>query len=171
MEPWVSGLFTLIVSGGIAYATARITERQKAESAATVAKINSEAEVRDSYTNFAKTTADITKDMLAPMATQLKTITNENLTLQNLIAQLRTDNDTLRVEQQRLKQVEANQRQKIDAQAKEIDHLKARLSSLEKLDIQRQEEIRQFKNENEKLQAKVAQITALLVDTGKLGKE
>lgn len=170
MEPWQSGLLTIVVSGIVALASGYFTESQKGKNSRDVATIGSQAELQDSLANWAKTATDVTNNMLAPLASQLDAVTKENLTLQKLIAQLRTDNDTLRVEQQRLKQVEANQRQKIDAQAKEIDHLKARLASLEKLDIQRRDELKAIQDENEKLQAKVERITAAL-DTGKFGKE
>ncbi len=110
--------------------------------------------------------ADASTNMLAPLATQLEAVTKENLTFQKLIAQLRTDNDKLKLEQQRLKQVEASQRAKIEAQEQQIDQLKARLASLEKIDVQRQEELKAIKNENEKLQSRVERITAVL-DTGK----
>ncbi len=169
MEPWQSGLLTVAVSGVVAIATGYFTERQKGKNSKDVATISSQAELQESYGSMLKMAADASTNMLAPLATQLEAVTKENLTLQKLIAQLRTDNDKLKLEQQRLKQVEAAQRKQIEAQEQQIDELKARLSSLEKIDIQRQEELKAIKNENDKLLAKVERITAAL-DTGKFNK-
>ena len=158
MEPWQSGLLTVAVSGVVAIATGYFTERQKGKNSKEIATISSQAELQESYGSMLKMAADASTNMLAPLATQLEAVTKENLTLQKLIAQLRKDNDVLKLEQQRLKQVEASQRRQIEEQEREIDRLKARLSSLEKLDIQRQEELKVIRDENDKLQAKVDRI-------------
>lgn len=152
----------------ISYIVSIYLKRQDVENSQAVARINSTAEMQESYATWSKTAADVTKDMLAPMAAQLKTVTSENLTLQDPVKQLRTDNKKLAIEQQRLKQVEASQREKINKQSKEIDQLKARLASLEKLDLQRQGEIQAMKSENDRLQEKVNRISQAL-DTGKFG--
>lgn len=170
MEPWQSGLLTIVVSGIVALASGYFTERQKGKNSRDVATIGSQAELQESYGNMLKMAADASTNMLAPLAMQLDAVTKENLTLQKLIAQLRTDNDKLKIEQQRLKQVEASQRRQIEEQEQQIDQLKTRIASLEKIDIQRQGELKAIKDENDKLLAKVERITAAL-DTGKFGKE
>ena len=167
MEPWQSGLLTIAVSGVVAIATGYFTERQKGKNSKEIATISSQAELQESYGSMLKMAADASTNMLAPLAKQLEVVTKENLTFQSLIAQLRKDNDALKLEQQRLKQVEASQRGQIEEQEREIDRLKARLSSLEKLDIQRQEELRAIRDENDRLQAKVDRIMEA-ADTGKL---
>lgn len=166
MEPWQSGLLTVAVSGVVAIATGYFTEKQKGKNSKDVATISSQAELQESYGSMLKMAADASTNMLAPLATQLEAVTKENLTFQSLIAQLRKDNDALKLEQQRLKQVEASQRRQIEEQEREIDRLKARLSSLEKLDIQRQEELKAIRDENNRLQAKVDRIMEA-ADTGK----
>lgn len=138
-------------------------KRQDNKSGQEIARINSVAEMQEANINLLKNA----ENMLAPMTKQLSTVTQENLTLQNLIEQLRADNKNLQLEQSRLNQVEASQRKKINEQAAEIDNLKARIASLEKIDLQRKEEIKAVKEENDRLRGKVDRITNAL-DTGQL---
>lgn len=136
-------------------------QRAARQNAIAVAEVSSRAEQQEAAAAWSEKVAGIATDMLAPMEKQLGLVTAENLRLVEQQQQLKRE---LNAEQVRHNQAAAEQQRRINEQAEKIEQLKAQITALEKVEVQRQGEIQQIKLRH---QTEISQIKA---ENGRLRK-